>query len=640
MGNEASIVLKVLDKASGPMRQIARNFQTMNKVNREALETTAKTAAGLGAGLAATSAAGIVMAGKQSADLEGALGEVASVGVGNLGLLRDAALDFTNQFAGTAAPDFVRAAYDVKSGISSLSDEGVAEYAKLAGLTAKATKATTGEMTSLFATGFGIYREQFEHLSDIEFGKVFSGGIAASVQAFKTTGPQMQAGIENLGATATKALVPMQEQFAVLGTLQQTMSGSEAGTKYRAVLQGIAKAGGELGLPFLDANRKIKSMPEVLDLLRKKYGETLDAVEGEEIKKAFGSEEAVGVINLLYGQVDKLRESTKGLGETMKNGTAITEEMARKMNEGLGPEATRTGQRLANLGAVVGQALTPVLVPLLRMVGDAVVKFQGWAKENPTLARTIMLAGVALGGVVAVLGTLVAAMTALNFAVLANPITWVVAGIVVALAGLAAAGVWIVANWEKVKGWWNAFWGEYGNAVLVTMGVITGPLGWLAAAAGLIINNWEGLKAFFTNLWGDVAAAWDAGSWVDAGAALIQGLWDGMNALLGQVINWLGDKVAGLFDWLPDSIKAQLGITTGSAGTPAGGSAGGGPGPTPAAAAPITAAQAVGQPQRNRLDGRVVIDVNGPPGTRIRSAEQTGDAGVDLSTGLTVGLTG
>ena len=42
--------------------------------------------------------------------------------------------------------------------LSSLSDEGVAEFTALAALTAKATKSTASEMTSLFATGYGIYK--------------------------------------------------------------------------------------------------------------------------------------------------------------------------------------------------------------------------------------------------------------------------------------------------------------------------------------------------------------------------------------------------------------------------------------------------------------------------------------------------
>ena len=124
---------------------------------------------------------------------------------------------FSDQWAGTSKADFISASYDIKSGIASLSDEGVAEFTTLAALTGKATKSTVAEMTSLFATGYGIYKGYYEDLTDLEFGEVFSAGIARSVQQFKTTGSEMAASIESLGAAATNANVPLEEQLSVLG---------------------------------------------------------------------------------------------------------------------------------------------------------------------------------------------------------------------------------------------------------------------------------------------------------------------------------------------------------------------------------------------------------------------------------------
>lgn len=70
----------------------------------------------------------------------------------------------------------------------------------------------------------------------------------------------MAAAIESLGASATNTKVPLEEQLSVLGMLQATMSGSEAGTKYAAFIQSAAKGGEELGLAFVDANNQIKSL--------------------------------------------------------------------------------------------------------------------------------------------------------------------------------------------------------------------------------------------------------------------------------------------------------------------------------------------------------------------------------------------
>lgn len=77
-------------------------------------------------------------------------------------------------------------------------DEGVAEFTSLAALTAKATKSTAAEMTSLFATGYGIYKDYYSDLSDMEFGAMFSAGISESVRAFKTSGSGMAQSIQTL----------------------------------------------------------------------------------------------------------------------------------------------------------------------------------------------------------------------------------------------------------------------------------------------------------------------------------------------------------------------------------------------------------------------------------------------------------
>lgn len=52
----------------------------------------------------------------------------------------------------------------------------------------------------------------------------------------------MSAAFTNLGSNGTKSLVSMEEQMAVLGTLQGTMGGSNAGTAYAGFLNMTADA--------------------------------------------------------------------------------------------------------------------------------------------------------------------------------------------------------------------------------------------------------------------------------------------------------------------------------------------------------------------------------------------------------------
>ena len=75
-------------------------------------------------------------------------------------------------------------------------------------------------MGSLFATGYGIYKGFYDDLSDMEFGEMFSAGISTAVRLYKTSGEGMADAISALGATATNAKVPLEEQLAILGQLQ------------------------------------------------------------------------------------------------------------------------------------------------------------------------------------------------------------------------------------------------------------------------------------------------------------------------------------------------------------------------------------------------------------------------------------
>lgn len=79
-------------------------------------------------------------------------------------------------------------------------------------------------------------------MSDLQFGEMFSAGISTAVKQFKTTGSGMAQSIQTLGASATTANVPLEEQLSILGMLQATMGGAEAGTKYKAFLRSAARA--------------------------------------------------------------------------------------------------------------------------------------------------------------------------------------------------------------------------------------------------------------------------------------------------------------------------------------------------------------------------------------------------------------
>ena len=465
-----SVVLGLTDNMTGNLSSVTNKVADSTEKLNKAFGSVQKAGAVMvGVGTALTTAClGTV---QSTFDTQNALGELASLGVQDLDAVEKAAKSFSDTWAGTTKSEFITASYDIKSGIASLTDEGVAKFTELAALTGKATKSTTEEMGSLFATGYGIYKGAYEDMSDLEFGEMFSAGIATAVKNYKTAGSEMASAISMLGATATNNKISMEEQLAILGQLQTTMSGSEEATKYKSFLNTAASAGEKLGLSFVDANNQLLTTPEILQKLKDKYGDTLDAVEKQEIKSAFGTDEAVAMIDLLYNDIDGLTGGIDSLASSMKQGVSVTNEMAEAIDNTPERKFEVLRQKIHNNAEELGKNLLPVVNNTLTKVNDLIDKGSDLIANNQQTVQSIMNIALRLGIMLVVIGTVVGAIgtigkavsgvsaaiktarlvwLAFNAVFAATPIGW----IVIAIVGLIAA---FVLLWNKSEAFRN-FW--------------------------------------------------------------------------------------------------------------------------------------------------------------------------------------
>lgn len=418
-------------------------------------------------------------------DIARAQGEIGSLGINEAGIksITKSAMDFSNVWAGTTTADFIRASYDIKSGIASLSDADVGKFTALAGLTASATKSTTEEMTKLFALGHGIFREQFK--SDVDFGNKFSSAISTAVKAFRTDGSDLVTGLSTLGASASAMGVSLQEQLSVIGMSKGAFnSASEGATSYRAFLRGAVNAQKELGLSFVDSQGKLLPMADIMDKIKgkvKSVGLTMqDARVQQALTKAFGSDEATKMISALIGKTDELRSSEKMIFDNMKQGTKVTEEMAMAMQKGR--EFELMSQQIGNMSAMIGERLAPNIIQISRKIGEVTNKIKVWTEKNPELTKKIAEWALIIGGVLATLGILSVligvigmaigslsviftafkfvliavryASILFNMALWANPLTWVVIGVVALIAVVAT----LIIYWKEITEWVGALW--------------------------------------------------------------------------------------------------------------------------------------------------------------------------------------
>ena len=584
-----SLIMNMVDNITGPMGRISSSVN--GGVSR--LQKLESAFGGMVKTGAVMTELGSSIAGAALAPVEAtfetrrALGELASLGVKDLEAVEDAARSFSDQWAGTSKADFISASYDIKSGIASLTDEGVADFTTLAALTGKATKSTVGEMTSLFATGYGIYKGFYDDLTDLEFGEMFSAGISKSVQQFNTTGSEMAAAIESLGASATNAKVPLEEQLSVLGMLQATMSGSEAGTKYAAFIQSAAKGGEELGLAFVDANNQIKSLPEILDLLRGKYGDTIDAIEKQEIATAFGTDEAVDLIDLLYSKTGELQDNVLSLYDAMGQGTAVASEMASAMNETEPEKFERLQQQLHNVAEAAGSTLLPVVNDLMEGAAGVIQKGAEWVENHQNLVRIILLAALTLGGFLAVAGTCIAVVGGVGIvftktAGLVKGFIGVIRGLpdlfeTIALYGMEAGDA-IRNGFNRIRTAGSTAVTAVKNVTLRIAGmaktaVVSGVTALKNMALGLVSMARQAVVTAVTAMPGLIASVWSFTAallanpitWVVIGiVALIAALillwqnWDSVTAFLQNAWDTACSKITAGLEWLKQGFQSIM----------------------------------------------------------------------------------
>lgn len=377
-------------------RPLAGINNQLGQVKRTAQSGFAGIAGGAGAMLAGGLA--IQNALMPAIEMDRALGEVASLGVAQTGLkaLSDEALRFSVEY-GKSATDFVRSSYDIQSAISGLSDTELPTFTRASAVLAAATKADTGTITSYMGTMYGIFEQQAAVMGKANWVEAIAGKTALAVQMFKTTGQGMADAFQGVQSTATALGVSVDEQFAVLGTLQATMGGAVAGTAYKSFLSTIPKAGKELGLGFYDAAGAMLPMVDILDQIKGKFGETLTGNDIGKIQKAFGETATPVILNLLK-KTDALKGSINALGNTTGMGKA--QEMAGAMTD----QWERVEQAWFAVRAAAFGAVLPTVNKVVGAFADAGATVVRWTTLFPHLTKAISFALLAIAGLSVVTG--------------------------------------------------------------------------------------------------------------------------------------------------------------------------------------------------------------------------------------------
>lgn len=477
-----SLIVKAVDKATAPLRQVSAQLGDISKQVRAAGSalTTGVTLplAGIAAGsvaafgnfekgMASVSTLVDTSVESMAAMEEGVIAVTRAVKVQPLAEMSEALA--TLRGAGVKAEDQFKVL------------EGSAKLAAAAlGTTQEASLTAVGAINA-----WGLKGKEAEGVYNLLFQATNTGVMTLS---------QLSQGFGSVAGTMAGAGIQLDEYLASVAALTTTTRpASEAHTQMKAVMAGLTRQTDLTRAVFKKLGAK-----DIKDLIAKSGGlvpaleqikTTLKGDDGQMLKLLGSTEALAAALDLTGNQA----EAFKGTLKTMRSGvdgmTAAFEKQARTGAASL--------QSLKNdleiVGVTIGRSLVPVLQQLVPYVQRAAEWWLSLGEDSRTAIIVMAAAAAALGPTITVLASLATALSAANAAflfvkgwaaylwlmkssiltalivplkaaiatvwgftaaLLANPITWVIAGVV----ALGAAAYLIYKNWEPVKEFFQSLW--------------------------------------------------------------------------------------------------------------------------------------------------------------------------------------
>ncbi|CAH0322214.1 hypothetical protein SRABI130_05735 [Pseudomonas sp. Bi130] len=574
-------ILALTDKVTAPLGKVKMGFSELTEQSEKNIKT-------MGMGLAGVTGAfvGINESLQPALEMNRALGEVKSLGVAEdaLTALNQKSLEFSVNY-GENARDFVASAYSIEGAIKGLTGSQLATFTNTSNLLAKATKSDADTMGAYVGTMYNLFKGQADAMGKGEWVEKLGGQTALAVQLFRTDGAQLKDAFKEVGSIATAAGVDIAEQFAVIGSLSSTMEGGDAGGRYKAFFENLGAASEKMGMKFTDSNGKALPMLQIMEKLQGKLGDLTSASASAKLMEVFGGEGAQ-VISSLAKDTDRLRNGMDKLGKV--RGLEDAENMAKAMVD----PWQQFAAAVEALRIAFGQALIPILTPLMAKLSGIAGTMTRWTQMFPNITRVIGITTLTILAIIAAISLLTFAIGAGRMAWLAMVSVWKVvqllnlrtaAGFVLQklvmlayLSVLALLGTVMLVVRGAMLLWQGAIW--LVNAALLANSVVWIVIGVMALIAVVVA------AVVYWDKWTSALMNTEAFKWVSAQlkalsdwftsmggwSGMAKAAWDGIVAIFHKSINALIEllnKIPGVdietkFGAMPEVPGTDIGVNT------------------------------------------------------------------------------
>jgi hypothetical protein len=415
--------------------------------------------------------------------------------------------------------------------------------------------------TKKLTSGINDANSQIDGMSSKLKGAAAAAGAAASAFVLKQGVTFLKQGIDEAKEaqqTMREATTTFGEGSAALATI--TKQAEEFGKAMAIDNDEIIKLSTQLGAR-LPEDAKILSA-ELVNLAFDVEAFTAGALSAETVTNklakalADGELKAADLEKIVPGLTSAVYDQAEALSKAGKNQEALSlviDAAQKKYGDAAEKNVTATQKfdtALANLKEEVGTKVLPIVEKFVNVLTTVIEKFG--ALPTPIQNVILGITGlVAIGG--PMLTFLASAKTAMVTLGLVSGTTTGAIGATtiatnllrVALAGLGiglviAAIVLLVQNWDKVTAAVDKVWETIKDVV---------PKAW---------NKVMEFKDKVVGFVGEIIKAYFLipSKMFEVGQDIVEGLWNGMK----NMVNWLKDKVTGLFGGVVDFAKKALGI--------------------------------------------------------------------------------
>lgn len=424
-------------------------------------------------------------------------------------------------------------------------------FLAMAGFTPESVKAAMPGMLDLALAGGMELDRTADIASNILSGmKIDPSKMSKLGDVLAGTFTRSNTNIEMLGETMKYAApgaallgVSLEQSAAMAGKLGDAgIQASMAGTAMRAIMSRMAagpkatiEALDRLGIKTSDANGNLRQMPDILKEIHDK-SKNLGNAEQSELFKGIAGEEAGGALAVLVAEAGngKLQTLITDLQNAQGEASALSKTMGdntvgdfKAMTSAI--DAFRTSIFDANGGA---------LREFIQSITAMTQRMTVFANAHPqlmsvlgTLFATLAIGAVVIGGLGAIMLTILGPMALLRASL-------VTLGLPTSLAPLAmlVKGIKMIGTAIRVVGA-----AMMANPLLALIGL-------LAILAFTIYKNWDTLGPMFANLWSSISAGaaalwqWLATTWNNIKTSVstaASGLWERLKALFNAGIEAL-----------------------------------------------------------------------------------------------------